>query len=273
MNRFFIVITLLFFAFNSFSQTYEELVSKSLDYIDSKEYVAAEETLKQAMRKEPANPGNILLLSNLGTVQRELGKSQEALISYSSALSKYPDNVFVLQNRAALLCEMDSLNAAMRDYNVILSLDENNIEALYRRGLIYMSEKNYLAAETDFEKVIEIKPNYLPAHNSLLYTIKSREDWQEAESKYTDLIYEYKDIPQFYVGRAECYLNLKKLARAKEDLNKALELKYNDPTLYMIRGQLNLQQFDKFSARQDFMKAKELGADEKIIDEYLSLCK
>lgn len=273
MNRFFILITSLFYAFNSFSQSYEELVSKSIDYIDVKEYAAAEETLKQAMRKEPANPGNILLLSNLGTVQRELGKKQDALISYSSALSKYPNNVFVLQNRAALLCEIDSLDAAMRDYNSILSIEENNIEALYRRGLIYISKKNYLTAEADFEKAIEINPNYLPAHNSLIYTIKAREDWQEAENKYTDLIYKYRDIPQFYVGRAECYLNLKKLARAKDDLNKALELKYADPMLYIVRGQLNLQQFDKFSARQDFMKAKELGADGKIIEEYLSLCK
>ncbi|HCO67587.1 MAG TPA: hypothetical protein DIT04_07520 [Dysgonomonas sp.] len=273
MNRFFLLITLLFFASGSFSQTYEELVSKSLDYIDSKEYVAAEETLKQAMRKEPANPGNILLLSNLGTVQRELGKTEEALISYSSALSKYPENVVFLHNRASLLCEIDSLDAAMRDYNVILSLDENNVEALYRRGLIYMSEKNSLLAEADFEKVLEIRPNYLPAHNSLIYTIKARQDWEEAENKYTDLIYKYKDVPEFYIGRAECYLNLKKLARAKEDLNKALELKKDDPMLYIIRGQLNLQQFDKFMAKEDFQKAKDLGADPQIIDEYMNLCK
>lgn len=273
MDRFFLVIALLFLAFNSFSQTYEELVSKSLDYVDAKEYAAAEETLKQAMRLEPANPGNVMLLTNLGTVQRELGKKQEALISYSSALAKYPRNVFLLENRAALLCDIDSLSAAMRDYNVILSIDEKNIDALYRRGLIYMSDKNYLAAEADFEKVLELSPDNISAHNNLLLTIRVREDWDEAESKYTDLIYKYKSVPEFYIGRAECYLNLKKLARAKADLGKAVELKSDNPLLYIIRGQLNLQQFDKFSARQDFNKAKELGVDEELINEYLLLCK
>lgn len=273
MSRYFFAITFIFIAFNSFSQTYEELVSKSLDYLEAKEYEAAEETLKLAMRKEPGNEGNILLLSNLGTIQRELGKKEEALISYTSALSKYPNNVFVLQNRAALLCEMDSLNAAMRDYNVILTYDEENLEALYRRGLVYMSEKNYLSAEDDFERAIAINPNYVPAQSSLALAIKTRGDWEEAEKRYTDLIYKYKSHPDFYIHRSECYLNMKKLARAREDLRKAEELKSQDPLLYIIRGQLNIQQFDKFAAKQDFMKAQEMGADEELINYYLSLCK
>ncbi|MEN9919922.1 MAG: hypothetical protein RL662_2358 [Bacteroidota bacterium] len=273
MNRFSLSIAFLFMTLSTFCQTYEELVTKSLDYIDAKEYAAAEETLKLAMRKEPANEGNILLLSNLGTIQRQIGKKQEALVSYTSALGKYPNNAFVLQNRASLLCEMDSLNAAMRDYNIILSFDPENVEALYRRGLIYVSERNYLAAENDFEEALAINPNYTAAQSSLAFVLKSRGEWNEAETKYTDLIYKHKNQPEFYVNRADCYLNLRKLGRAKEDLQKALELKYEDPLLYLAKGQLNLQHFDKFAAKQDFLKAQQLGADENIVNEFLLLCK
>lgn len=273
MNRFFVAITLLLLPFNAFSQSYEDLVLKSLDYIDAKEYEAAEETLKLAMRKEPANEGNILLLSNLGTIQRKLGKKQEALISYTSALSKYPNNAIVLQNRAALLCEMDSLNAALRDYDIILSFNKDNIEALYRRGLIYLNEKKHFAAESDFEQVLSINPNYIPAQTSLAFSMKSKGEWAQAEEKYTDLIFKYKNEANFYIGRAECYLNMKKLARAKEDLRKAKELKSLNPMLYIVSGQLNLQQFDKYNAEQDFIKAQELGADERLIKDYLTLCK
>jgi len=273
MKRVLWLIPCLFIAFNSFSQTYEELVAKSLDYSEAGEYAAAEEALKQALRKEPGNQANVLLLTNLGTVQRQLGKKQEALISYTSALSKYPQNAFVLRNRAALLCEIDSLDAAMRDYNVIISLDEKNYEAFYRRGLIYMAQKNLLAAEADFEEAIKIRPTYLPAHNSLLFTMKSREDWEEAEDKYSDLIYKYKDVAEFYIGRAECYLNMKKLARAGDDLKKAVDLKPDDPLLYIIRGQLRLQQFDKLNAKLDFEKALELGADKQLVADFVNLCK
>lgn len=273
MNKYFFIAVFFLLSLYSSAQTYEELVAKSLDYLDTKDYAAAEQMLKEAMRKEPANEGNILLLANLGTVQRELGKPEEALISYSSALSKYPNNIFVLQNRAALFCELDSLNAAMKDYNIILSIDENNVEALYRRGLIYMSEKNLLAAESDFGQILEIKPDNILALSSLAFALKSRKDWVGAEEKYTDLIYKYKNQPEFYVNRAECYLQLNKQGRAKSDLDKAKELGYNDPLLYILKGQLDIHQFDKFSAKRNFEKALELGANEKIIKQYLLLCK
>lgn len=273
MNKYFFIAAFFLVSFVSSAQTYEEMVAKSLDYLDAKEYAAAELMLKEAMRKEPGNEGNILLLSNLGTIQRQLGKSEEALISYSSALSKYPNNIFVLQNRAALYCELDSLNAAMKDYNIILSLDEDNVEALYRRGLIHMTEKNLLAAESDFEQILGIKPDNILALSSLAFALKSRKDWVGAEEKYTDLIYKYKNQPEFYVNRAECYLQLNKKGRAKTDLDKAQELGYNDPLLYILKGQFELHQFDKFSAKRNFEKAQELGADEEIIKQYLLLCK
>lgn len=273
MNRYLLFVVTLFLTFSVFSQTYEELVSKSMDYIESKDYAAAEITLQEAMRKEPANEGNILLLSNLGTIQRKLGKKQEALVSYSSALGKYPKAIFALQNRAALFCELDSLQAAKRDYTLILSIDPNNMDALYSRGLIFLAEKNFLAAETDFEQMLTINPNNVQALSSIAFLLKSKEDWNAAEEKYTDLIYKYKSQPVFYVNRAECYLQLKKLSRAKDDLNKAKQLGYEDALLYILRGQFYLQQYDKLSAKQDFTKAQELGADKELIRGYLSLCK
>lgn len=273
MNRYFFVVAVLFISFSAFSQTYEELVSKSMDYIDAKDYAAAEVTLIEAMRKEPGNEGNILLFSNLGTIQRKLGKKQDALTSYNLALSKFPRAVFALQNRAALLCELDSLQAAKRDYTLILSIDSNNIDALYSRGLIFLSEKNFLAAETDFEQVLKINPNNVQAMSSIAFLLKSKGDWSAAEEKYTDLIYKYKNQPIFYVNRAECYLQLKKLSRAKDDLNKAKQLGYDDALLYILRGQFYLQQYDRSSAKQDFIKAQELGADAELIKGYLSLCK
>lgn len=274
MNKnLFLVGVLLLVTFSLSAQTYEELVSKSTDYLDAEEYEAAAETLKEAMRKEPGNEGNILLLSNLGTIQRGLGKYKEALISYNSALAKYPTAVFMLKNRASLFCEMDSLDAAMRDYNIILSIEEDNIEALYNRGLLYMSQRNLLAAENDFEQILDIQPNNIKAKSSLAFLLKSRGDWEEAEKRYTDLIYTYKSLSDLYVNRAECYIRLRKLARAKDDLQKALELGYDDPLLYILRGQLNLEQFDKFMAKKDFEKALELGANKEVIKDYLLLCK
>ena len=90
MRTFLIIIGLFLFIGNSFAQSYEELIEKSYDFVDKGDLVSAEESLKAAMRKEPANPLNYALLTNLGTIQRRQGKLQEALISYTSALRTSP---------------------------------------------------------------------------------------------------------------------------------------------------------------------------------------
>ena len=93
MRTFLIIIGLFLFIGNSFAQSYEELIEKSYDFVDKGDLVSAEESLKAAMRKEPANPLNYALLTNLGTIQRRQGKLQEALISYTSALSGHTKNI------------------------------------------------------------------------------------------------------------------------------------------------------------------------------------
>ncbi|NDW19774.1 hypothetical protein D0T53_12780 [Dysgonomonas sp. 216] len=275
MSKFVIFIALVSFSLNIIAQdqTYEELVSRAIDYQEAQDYVAAEQVLKEAMRKEPANPGNTLLLSNLGTIQRILGKKDEALISYSIALGRHPNAVFVLQNRAALYCDIDSINLALQDYNLILSIDKENIDALYSRGLIQLNKKNYLAAESDFEQIKTIEPNNLNANMGLALIVKQQGNWKKAEELYSDLIYDYKTNDQLYLNRAECYLELQKLARTQEDLNKAANYGNNSPFLYILKGRLKLLQYDNNAAKEYFLKAQDLGANKLLIDDYLKLCR
>lgn len=92
MRVFMLFICLLLGVVSMQAQGYEELISKSYDYLEKKDLPAAEESLKAAMRLEPANPNNFALLTNLGTVQRRQGKMEDAMISYSAALSGHPQN-------------------------------------------------------------------------------------------------------------------------------------------------------------------------------------
>lgn len=255
------------------AQSYEDLVNRSADYLEAKDYMAAEQTLKAALKKEPANPGNILLLSNLGTVQRHLKEYDEALLSYNVALTQYPNSVFLLHNRAALFCEIDSLNQALIDYNTILFSEHENLEALYRRGLIYLNKKDYIKAASDFEKIQQIDPKNLWGSMGLALIMKRNGQWDKAESLYSDLLYENRTNADLFLNRAECFLELKKLARAQEDLEKAISFGSKDPFLYILKGRISLQQYDKISAKTYFLKAEELGANKKIIEELLIYCK
>lgn len=275
MNKFKLLLIgfIITSAFGISAQTYEDLVNRSVDYIDAEDYLAAEQTLKTALRKEPANPGNILLMSNLGTVQRHMKKYDEALLSYNVALNNYPNSVILLHNRAALYCEIDSLDSALQDYCSILLSSPEDIEAIYRRGLIYLDKSNFDEATLDFEKIKQIDNKSILGQIGLTLILKRKGEWQKAEDIYSDLIYDNRTDADLYLNRAECYIETKKLARAQEDLNKALSYGSNDPMLYILRGRLRILQYDKSSARKDFIKARELGADDAVVDELLRHCK
>lgn len=273
MIRFVYFVLLFVFSAVLSAQSYEEYAEHASTYIEKKEYAAAEQSLKAALRKEPANPNNVMLFVNLGTVQRYLGKYEEALVSYNLAINKYPDINNLLHSRAALYCEMSNLSDALKDYTTILERNPNDTDALYRRGLIYMSNKLPKAAEEDFTKLVEIEPNNLQGQMALAMLYKRQGEWQKAEELYTDLIYKNKTNADLYFGRAECNLQLRRLARMQEDLMKASEYGYNDYPLYLLRGQLRLEQSDKRLAKEDFLKALDLGANKEVVDELLRFCK
>lgn len=274
MNKvIYFLFTLLLSVSYAKGQTHEELFEKALDYIESKDYENAESSLKQALKQEPANPTNSLLFMNLGTVQRNLGKYDEALVSYSAAMDKFPNKNKLLHSRAALLCEMGLYDDALADYGTILESDAIDKEALYSRALIYMANNDLEKAQNDFDKILMLSINNWQALEGKAIILKRQGKWSEAEELLTDAVFNNKSRGNLYAHRAECHVALGQLGRAQEDLQKATELKYEEPFLYIVWGKLRLQQYDKRAAKESFMKAKELGANEKMIEELLIYCK
>lgn len=273
MRVFLIFIGMLLFVGNSFAQSYEELVKKSYDFLDKKDLVSAEESLKAAMRKEPANPLNYALLTNLGTIQRRQGKLEEALLSYSSALSGHTSNVTILENRASLYTELGEAEKALSDYNTLLIAEPTHQEALYCRGLIYIQLKNYMWAEQDFDKILEINEKSVRARLGHAILEKARGNYTESEKIYNYLI---KEMPRdwiLYEGRADLYFMMGKNSRAMADIEKVFAESEPSASLYVLRGKIKLSQYEKERAILDFEKAASMGYDKTTIDELMKLTK
>lgn len=268
------IILLLASSLSLFSQkSYEGYVKDALDYTEKRDFAAAEQSYKAALRQDPANPSNVMLLMNLGTMQRYLGKFDEALISYNVVAQQYPTLSHILMSRALLYCDMERYNDALKDYNTVLLHNPEDNDALYERGLLHITLRNLDNAEGDFKHLLSLNENNAKAKSGLAMVLKRRGEWADAELLYTDLIALNKRNGELYANRAECYLYLKKLKSMGDDLDKAIEYKYTDVSIHVLRGQLKLAQFDKTSAKEEFMKAKVMGADEELIKEFLLLCK
>lgn len=271
MKTFLTTICLFVCLGNSFAQSYEELLEKSFDFIDKNDLPAAEASLKAAMHKEPAHPLNYALLTNLGTIQRRQGKLQEALFSYTSALSGHPQDVTILENRASLYTELGETEKALSDYNTLLTVNPENQEALYCRGIIYIQFQNFLWAEQDFDRILELNEKSVQARLGHAILEKMRGNYTQSERIFNYLISEMPHEWILYEGRADLYFMMGKNARAMADVNKVFLEGEPTANLYVLRGKIKLTQYEKERAALDFQKAESMGYDKKVIAELMKL--
>ncbi len=118
------------------SERYYQLVDSADRYLALEQWSLAEKMLKRALREEPGNPGNTLLFSNLGVAQMEQYKTDEALQSFSLALTRAPKSTVILTHRSRALLALGRNDEALQDLGAILAIDSINEWALQTRGLI-----------------------------------------------------------------------------------------------------------------------------------------
>ena len=251
------------------AQSYTDYIDSSFVHIEKGDLAAAEQALLKALRAEPANPENVMLLSNLGTIQRRMGKMQEALKSYNLALMMVPQSVTLLGNRAALWAEMDSMQRAREDYSAILLINEREENALYRRGLISLETGDTTGARIDFERLLAVNPKSSNARIGMAALMKYRGFYANAIDLYTQVLRVNPQLASLYFDRAEAYFYNNQYNRADADVAQAILLAPDDPLPYVLRGRLKLARYAADDARKDFDKAVELGFSAAIVDEII----
>ncbi|MDR1371860.1 MAG: tetratricopeptide repeat protein [Dysgonamonadaceae bacterium] len=260
MNKIAVFMTLLLSVNTVSAQTDSGAIERSFDYIEQNKLDSAEIYLKLAIESVPDNPLNPFLLNNLGTVQRRLGKKTDAVNSYSAALEQLPENTVFLEARASLYAETGRTENAIHDYSALLEQNPANEEFLYQRGLLYLQAGQDNYAEADFRKMLELNPDGFYPRLGLAALAKFREDYAEAEKIYSFLLDKYPENPQLYAGRAELFLLSGKAGKASADATRAIRISTEgNPYYYVIRYRAKLLLHEDLSAREDLEKAKALG--------------
>lgn len=269
-----IILTAILFSFvyglSAQSLDYMGWVDRSAGHIEQNRLDSAVVALQKAMAIEPTNENNPVLLLNLGILQRQMKLYDDAYISFTASLGNNPIPNVVLHNRASLLCDMERFDEAMEDYDALIRNHPEDVEAYYRRGLLFLEKNERAKAEVDFKASDTIDPEnmYTKLSKALLY--KLDDDWEAAEKVYTGLIQSSSSVdPGFYMNRAECYVNTDQIFKASADLRAVEGSQRENPYFYILRGRVRLSQFDKVAARADFRKAKELGYETDIVNDWL----
>lgn len=268
-----IFITLLFTLFCTsatlYGQSYNDWIERYQSQVKNDSLEAAEQSLIAALKLESAGKQTGYAYSNLGTLQRRMGKNEQALDSYSKALIILPHSLTVLMNRASLYSDMNIFDKALRDYSEIILIDPDYEDAYYLRGLIRIETGDTLAAKQDFDLLYKKNKNSALARvgTATLYNASGR--YREAAELYTEVIRFNPQKASFYLNRSEAYLLDQKPGKALKDINSAIEIDDKNAVYYYMRGKIKMAMFEKESAKNDFKAAVDLGLNPRLVDEQL----
>lgn len=267
--RIILIATCLIIAVAAKADTpYMEAVDRADKACAKGEWLEAAQALDKALTIEPANPGNILLMSNLGMIQFNMGQDSLALATLSDAHRRAPRSVTILSNRARVLTAMGADLEAISDYGRIIELDSTDLSARLHHGLLSLRHRRYNDAKEDVDFLTTHHPDNLETAIAAATLHCSLGEYAEAIPFYNRIL-DTEKVAEYYGARAYCRLMTGDLQEASDDIACALELDPTDGELYLYRAALNKMRFRPDDARRDARRAVELGTDPRRAAEFM----
>ena len=245
-------------------EPYYDLVGEADIAIAGGRYESADSLLLAALRLEPGNPLNVMLVNNLGMVRHYMGRDSLALATLNDAHAMAPVSVTVLTNRARVLADMGRTAEAYADYTRILELDSTVVAPRFYHGMIALHSGDTRTAAADMAVLDRIAPHESMTYMGLGAVHYATGRYDDAITAYSKLLAREKD-PTYYALRAELYLLTDRLADCADDIALGLELDPGDAGLYLLRARLNMVRYRPDDAMADAQKAITLGADPKTV--------
>lgn len=251
------------------SPRYLELADSADFFMARENWVRAEEKIIEALRLEPANFTNSLLLSNLGLVQAHKGEYEKAIQSLSLGLNLAPNSSVILNNRAHAYLLMDSIEAATKDLDKSLGIDSIQEWTLQTRAFLYLQQQNIPRASTLFYK---LRKEFGENSSVLagLAAIEEQEGNPEKARKYYDEA--LKLNPEDEEAReAFIFLLIKSndYSGARSLIKEGLNLNPENPMLYLLRGYLHRLNYRLDEALADKKIAISKGLDPGYVSEFI----
>ena len=161
------------------------------------------------------------------TALKKLGKYDGAVEDLNKAIKIEPENFSLYIERSWLYNELKMYKPGMEDISFYMELFPDDDHAIYQCGRIYFDQGSYLKALEMFNKC-------------LLF------DRSNAE---------------YFAARGNTYLKTKTYRYAIQDYGMSLDLKADNPDVYLNKGLARYYLNDKEGACSDWQKAARYGSD------------
>jgi tetratricopeptide (TPR) repeat protein len=162
---------------------------------------------------------------NRGNALQDLGRFDEAVISYDQAIALKPGLAEAYNNRGNALQNLKRLDEAVASYDRAAMLKPDYIEAYYNRGTALQSLMRFEAALASYDKAIAHKPDHAEAHNNRGAPLRELRRLDEAITSYDKAIALRPEFAEAHNNRGNVLHTLKRLDEALAGFDTAIALK------------------------------------------------
>jgi tetratricopeptide (TPR) repeat protein len=227
-------------------------------------YEQAMADVNQAIELEPSP----LFYNERGILYTTLQQYDLALADYATAIERSAGKLsdpFI--NRTVTLRALGRYEEALVDYTSALAIDPDDFDAYRGRGTIHMDMRNYEAALVDLHRSLELAPRQVTTHYNLGVAYFDMGRYQEALQYYQQAIDIDPTYTDTYVNYAMTHAALHEyapqaVAEALEHLEQVRTVKPDDPDVYRSAGMLYYKMNDLEQALVLLQQAAQLGDED-----------
>lgn len=251
------------------SAKYLELADSADYYINHELWDKAEASIQKALRLEPANFHNSMLLSNLGIVQINKDEFEKAIDSFTLGLAIAPSSSVLYNNRAQAYILLDKIPEAMTDLDSSLSLDSVQEWPLQTLALIYINDNNEVVAKEYLQKLKTHYPNNSVAFSGLATLATRAGNVEEALELYKISLELNPQDQETLCSYIFLLIETDRFTDARSFLREAIEKFPDNPMFYLLRGYLHRLNYRNDEALADKKTAIAKGLDPAEADRFI----
>ncbi len=200
----------------------------------------------------------VLIAVAQGEMQRRKGNRQRAIAAYSQAIRIAPHSPLAWFNRGEIFLAQRAFDPALADLTEALRLAPRSASCYYWRGVAQEQSGNYDRALADLTEAIRLDPQCAAFFDQRGFIYFEKGEYDRAIADCTEAIRRNPTYATYYFGRGRSYSRQTQWTLALTDMNEAIRLDPFSPDFYEHRAEIYRAVGDAPRARQDEDRAEEL---------------
>ena len=216
---------------NDYEQS-QKYFKKGLGKHKERNFAAAEDFYKRALRHDPMHLDANYLLGTLYAEQRDLAKALKFL---RQAAEINPRSQMIQNNLGNIYQLSKQFDKAIDCYRRALEIEPNMPEVQNNLGNIYKSNRQFAEAEECYRRVLFFRPDFAEGYCNLGMVLQNQNKFEEAIENFRKALELSPSLKEAFEGMGICYAETGEREQAIAWFNRYLELDPGDDSEVKLR--------------------------------------